>query len=669
MERLASISKLELILLCAIVLLATWLRFDRIDQAEFLWDQAEISKCGLKMAREGEIAWVGTLSSTGLNFFMGAAWLMAIPHAFSTSPVFATGFVAFINLLAVIGCYFLARRWFGRTAALVAALLFAVSPWAVIYSRKVWHLNFLPPFVLLYVVTGWLAFVRGRRWAAVAHALALAALVQLHFSAFPFIFLTALWALAFHRRLDWRAVLIGGVLAALTFVPYFIVDAQRDWRNVRRFIEIVQKPSVVSADAVYDTWVITTGLDLHWLTGPDRYAEFVADTPNARWLFAVVGALAIIGGIVALWRAIRGARVGLDDEAAAALMVVTWLVTPVLFMTRHTVPPAPHYFTATFSAQFILVGWLVALAARLPRWVGRVGQGVLIAVLAIIAAAQAYEVTSVLHFVTTHDTRRGYGTPVGYEVRAVQMAEHLGREIGSTEVIVLSEGDEPGMYEIPAVADVLMYGEPHRAVDIHTALVFPADPAVYWAAYEMTPGEELLAALTPEIADARIPLREGIRSFRFYRWPGGEPDIACMQPLSGGLRTWANGAQLLGYCLAGDPSPGGTLHWTLIWRPTETPTEDVYYHWFNHLLDEQGEARGQMDGPSLRPAYWRPGDTVLNWFEIPVSPDAPLGTLSMRVGMYALEPGRATFLGNVSVLDGDGEPAGEWIEIGPLGRE
>lgn len=663
-QRHSRIFWIELVVLCAIVFVAAWLRLRHIDQVEFLWDQAEISKCGLKMARGGQIAWVGTLSSTGLNFFMGAAWLMAIPHAITPSPIFATGFVAFTNLLAVVGCYFLTRHWFGRVAAAVATLLFAVSPWAVIYSRKVWHANFLPPFVFLYVVTGWLAFVRGRRWAMVLHGLALASLVQLHFSAFPYIFLTLLWALIFCKRLDWRGALLGGALAALTFVPYFVVDAQGDWRNVHHFLALVQKPSTVSVDALQNTWLITTGLGLHWLIGPDRYPEFVAGTLNVRWLFVVTGVLAILGGGIALWRAVRRARSGLDDEAAAGLMLVTWLAVPALLLTRSSVPPAPHYFTSTFAAQFILVGWLVVWAGRLVRPKGRIVQGVFVALVGVIAVAQVYEITSVLQFVMTHDTQRGYGTPVGYEVQAVQTAERLGREIDSTEVIVLSEGDEPGMYEIPAVADVLMYGEPHRAVDVRTALVFPADPAVYWAAYEMTPGEELLAALTPEIADARIPLREGIRSFRFYRWPGGEPDIACMQPLLGGSRTWANGAQLVGYCLEGDLRPGGTVQWMLIWRVTRTPAEDIYYHWFNHLLDGEGQKLEQRDGPSLHTDYWRVGDTVLNWFDLQIPADAPLGDYTMRVGMYTYA--RSDVIENVSLIDADGEPAGEWVLIGPL---
>jgi hypothetical protein len=237
----------------------------------------------------------------------------------------------------------------------------------------------------------------------------------------------------------------------------------------------------------------------------------------------------------------------------------------------------------------------------------------------------------------------------------------MGQEIGGQEVILLSLGDESRMYEMPNTADVLLHDFPHRSVDIRTALVFPLQPAVYWSTYEMTPGEELLAAFTPEVIDARIPLREGVRSFRFYRWMGGEPSIACMQPLPGGPRTWTNGAQLIGTCLEGDLRPGAAVRWMLIWRPNRTPGEDVYYHWFNHLFDGQGELRAQQDGPSLLPAYWRIDDTVLNWFDLQIPPDAPIGDYMLRVGMYTYPA-----LDNVPVQGVAGAPVQPWIEIGPF---
>jgi 4-amino-4-deoxy-L-arabinose transferase-like glycosyltransferase len=166
---LAALSLLGLVLS-----LAAWLRFNRLDQIEFLWDQAEISKWAIQMARHGRMTWIGPLSSTKLDTFPGIVWVLAIPYALSLSPVFVTGFIALLNLLAVLGCFLLARNWFGRLAALVAALLFAVNPWAVIYSRKIWHTEVLAPFVLLYVYSGWRAFVKGERWALLVHSLLLA---------------------------------------------------------------------------------------------------------------------------------------------------------------------------------------------------------------------------------------------------------------------------------------------------------------------------------------------------------------------------------------------------------------------------------------------------------------------------------------------------------------
>lgn len=642
-----------------IVLVAAWLRFNQLDAAEFQWDQAEISKWALRMGRQGQIAWVGPPSSTGLSSFAGAIWLLAIPYAISPSPLFATGFVAAINLAAVVGCYFLVRRWLGRVAALVAGSLYAVGPWAVIYSRKIWHTTLLPPFVLLYVATAFPAFIRGRPWAQALHVFALTVLVQLHFSTLPFVLLTILWLVLFRRRVDWHAILISGAVATLTFVPYIIVDASQGWRNVRHLCELLQLPARTSADAAYATWVIATGLNLQWLTGPDRYPEFAATTPNLRGLFVVEGALAVGGCFLALWSAVRQARRGLDEETATVFIVATWLLMPMSFLTRNIVPPAYHYFTTVLPSPFILIGWLVEKLWARHGTLARVARYVLTGFLTALIASQAYEVRAALHFVWTHDTLWGYGTPLQYGIEAVQTAERLREELGSTEVIVLAAGDEPRQYEMPAVADVLMFNRPHRTVDIRTAVVFPSTPAVYWATYEIGHGEALLARETPELVDSRIPLREGRRSFRFYHWPGGQPTVLTnMHSLPGGPQEWANGARLLGYILEGGLRPGTTIRWTLVWQPQRIPQEDVYYHWFNHLLDESGQLVSQQDGPSVLPAYWRPGDTVLNWFELAVPAEAPAGEYSMRVGMYTYPA-----LQNVPLIVADGSPSAEWIEL------
>lgn len=655
-----AICRLELLFLCLSLCLAAWLRFQHLDKAEFIWDQAEISRWALDMGRGRHITWIGPWSSTRLDTFPLAIWLMAIPYAISPSPIFATGFVAALNLGVVPGCYFLARRWFGRVAATFATLLLAVAPWAVVYSRKIWHTELLPPFILLYVATGWLAFVRRKRWALLAHCLALAALVQIHLTGLAFIPLTALWALFFMRRIDWRLVPLGMLLAIVTFVPYFLVDASRDWRNVRLFFEILRRPATTSFHALRYTWIISTGLELHWLTGPDRYPDFVANTPNLRPLFALEGGLICLGVLLALLRAVRQVRRGLDDETAAALMTTTWLLMPAAFLTRNTTGVAPHYFTTTLPAQFILAGWSLSLFWKQSGRLAVIGRQAAIGLVAILTLAQAHESNALIRFVITHHTPRGYATPMTYTFRALQTATRLVQEAGSGEIILLSEGDDPRMYEMPAVADVLMYESsvPHRSVDIRSALVFPAVPGVYWATFDETPGEALLASLTPELSQMRIPLRENARSFRFYRWPGGQPRLADLRQPPGAPYTWANGARLVGYTLAGRLQPGGSIRWTLVWQVVNVPGGDVQYHWFNHLLDKEGRMCTQSDGPSMVSFYWRVGDTVLNWFELNIPPDAQ-PPYTMRVGMYSYPE-----LQNVP-LSGKDMPM-EWVEIGPL---
>ena len=66
-----------------------------------------------------------------------------------------------------------------------------------------------------------------------------------------------------------------------------------------------------------------------------------------------------------------------------------------------------------------------------------------------------------------------------------------------------------------------------------------------------------------------------------------------------------------------------------------------------------------MDGPSLLPAYWRPGDTVLNWFEIEIPADSAAETMFMRVGMY--EYPSLTRVPLVGLSDGS-----DAVRIGPL---
>ena len=59
---------------------------------------------------------------------------MAFFYSFDDNPLIATLFVAFLNILAIALTWKLAYRYYGFRAASLAALVYAINPWAIIYS-------------------------------------------------------------------------------------------------------------------------------------------------------------------------------------------------------------------------------------------------------------------------------------------------------------------------------------------------------------------------------------------------------------------------------------------------------------------------------------------------------------------------------------------------------
>lgn len=62
------------------------------------------------------------------------------------SPVFVSCCIAVLGLAAVVACWHIGRKYYGVVAGLVGAAMFAISPWAVIYSRKIRAQDFVPVF-------------------------------------------------------------------------------------------------------------------------------------------------------------------------------------------------------------------------------------------------------------------------------------------------------------------------------------------------------------------------------------------------------------------------------------------------------------------------------------------------------------------------------------------
>src|SRR3954447_12432587 len=205
--------------LAAAVLVGTLLRLVWSADMEYKADEARL----WALAFHGAWPWVGDASGVGVpNPGMGI-WVFSGLKAVLPvdSPLGLGRAVMALNVLALAGLAVFAMRAIAperREPWLWATALVALSPPAVLFSRKIWIQSVLPPFVLA-ALAGW--WFRARAAGAFTWGLAGAWLGQIHMSGFFFAAGLAGWTALFARRsARWRWWLAGSVVGALTLLPW-----------------------------------------------------------------------------------------------------------------------------------------------------------------------------------------------------------------------------------------------------------------------------------------------------------------------------------------------------------------------------------------------------------------------------------------------------------------
>lgn len=642
---------LEWAAVLGLLLLAAGLRMGWPGITEFKADEARLLSLALEMG-QGTWAVRGISSSTGFPNFPMSVWLYALPAWVWPHPYSATLFTGLLNTLAVGGGYWLARRYWGVGAALAATLLFATSPWAVMFSRKIWAQNLLPLFVMVWAISAALALVEGRRWWLAVHVVSLAVAVQVHLAAVGLVPATLVLLIVFRRRVDWRPLVVGVALSVLLAAPFLLYLAPR-LGEANPLGSGTGERIPLSADALRYATMISAGNDLHSLAGPQQFQAYLDGLPPLAPVHAVWIGL-VLGGIV--WLAVAARRAWADPSSQAGVILLVWLLAPMVVFLWPWTPVYLHYFIALLPAPYLIAGvFVAAILARAKGWGRALTWGVLLS----SAALQVAAILSLLALVGGVATPGGFGTPLAIKLAAAERAREV-LAAGASEVIVAGAGAAPEVDSFPAEFDALLFDVPHRFVDSTAEALFPAGPAVViaddraemlgWATTDLYRG----AASAVEV----IPARAGEGQLLVLSVPGGgapSPTAALAEPV-----LLANWVTILG--TDGPTAVGGEARrWQVHWRTGDNP-DPATYHFFNHLLAPDGARLAQVDAPAFPAPQWRPGDVVISRFRIPwPGPDEP-APATMRVGMY-----RYPELTPVPLLDVAGNPYAESLEM-PLGE-
>jgi hypothetical protein len=236
-----------------------------------------------------------------------------------------------------------------------------------------------------------------------------------------------------------------------------------------------------------------------------------------------------------------------------------------------------------------------------------------------------------------------------YKAHFADVAAHLNAQSTPRPVVVSENWYDPidagGLYRHLQRQDVRVCWTQQEM-----ALVFPADAAQFEVAvtpYSPPRGElwRLFAGEAPLVATSGASHYQGKFAVSFYALRADALETrlasAAAMPLSlpdGGPAltpplTLGGQFELLGYeLLTQQAQPGGQLTLLTLWRVLQDAPPPTAI--FVHLLDPEGQLRGQHDGLDVDLGSLQPGDVIAQLHLLSIPPDAPAGDYRLQVGMY-----------------------------------
>lgn len=633
------------IILLLVLLIAGMMRFGMPGIVEFFHDDAMVATMALEMAEGVRFPFTGIISSTGIPNTPISIYLMAIPFAISSDPSVAIGFIMALNVAGVGLLWALAHRYFGRNAGLVAGLTYAISPWAVLFSRKIWAQDFHTPFILLGLLLALVGFwerpsdaSKTRRTLAQAFALPVFLIgVQIHFAAVALLPLVIIVAVYGRRQIQWRAATVSVALAVLVLLPYLIGLTQTLQDDPARISDAATRSAdsglIFSGESLLDAVYLATGYGMETWVAPEQQAEFQQAVP-ASPLWSLIGFMMLIGAGVLLWR-----------KRHFAALVLCWGLLPPLLLVPQWTDVYVHYFIASIPAYALLAGIGTALIARIVP-LQPTGQTIILMAYGIILLTQAMWWRGMLRFVDTVEIAYpGYTTPL-HQLDTVREAV-----LPASDVVVLSYGMSWSLHHESVVWSILLHDDAQctRTLIDNGYAVFPAQPFTVVVAPD-APRSGNYTHYTHDEGEL-ISTRDGAIPYEIYAFDA-PPDWWGPEILPVDDAQFDNDVTLTGYALADDTV---YLAWEL---PDGSRSDD--YQYSAQLFTADGERITQLDKPFWHGRHWCTGDRLVTWGTLAQVPDAA----ELRVSMYQLAGNsEAPDFIPANVLDEAGNPAGQQAVI------
>jgi hypothetical protein len=433
-------------LVLGVVLAAAVTRFCWLDLMEFKADEAEASRLALHALGFTEPGVGHFFPTRGLTSSIGVpnpplfVYIVALPMAVVRTPIAAAALIAATNVLAVWLCYLVGCRYYSRFTGVAASALFALSPWSIVFSRKIWAQDLLPLTTTLFLLELHALVVRRRPIAIFWLIVILAVATQLHFSAWVFLPIVVAAAVMARDALSLRWVALGLAVAIALYAPFLI----EHWHEVVHSATH-RSPSPVSDERRF----LHTVRVMAAIIGGDTFSTLLGSQSRlATPLTALLFPAACIGLVVA----IRG---GVRRVVQVRTLLVVWFALPVIALTLSRTEGYIHYFIILLPLPFFGIA-LAAEAATRSR--PRLAAG---AIAVVLAGFLVLDVEFFRTVIQDQGAPGEYGT--GYRFTRAA-AETIARESRGRPYVIAASADLKPDPRVNAIRFLVWNADPDRVV-------------------------------------------------------------------------------------------------------------------------------------------------------------------------------------------------------------
>jgi 4-amino-4-deoxy-L-arabinose transferase-like glycosyltransferase len=632
----------DIFLLLVIVVLSAFMRFYQFGIVEYFHDDAMLTTMAQEMVTEGKVPLTGILSSTGIPNPPTSVYFMAIPFSISLDPVFAIGFIMAWNVLGCVILWVIGHRYFGRWVGFSVAIIYAVSPWAVYYSRKIWAQDFHTPFILLAILLALYGFTedKPRKWAQLLALPVLLFGLQIHFAAWALapLYLILLWI--GRKNIHWKTFALSLVLSIFVMSPFLIGLSQTLQLDPNRVTAGLSREPENTTRNTFTTYPLSI------LLAYNTHAELTTFTQcqpaatscppiNEFFLPQVIWVMVSLLSFVSLFGFCRSKKEPQTNQERLSYLLLIWIAMPFGLLLFNLFAIYPHYFIATLPAIALIQGLgFGALFHSSSKMLSRVGMLILI-------SCSLWQVVYWHNFLEVVDTE-----VLSYPQFTTPLHDLLNIREELTpyqDVVVVSQGMAWDLDHEVGVWDTLLKG---RVACVRTIkdgyFVQPAQPFALLVAPNGAT-QNIQQYNTQESLSLTTRANE---SYTLYSQ--STPQTWQRTPMNTIEPTrFDNGVQLIGYQL----QDGEII---LQWLITRNATRGEDYQYSVQAFDTTGTRVGQIDTRFWQSMHWCAGDILTTYTLIQLS-NTPT---EFRVSMYQLGTQPNTFI-NANVLDVNNTPIGQ----------